>query len=551
MDQNGNAIYYAWYELLPEAETYLFQVYPGDMMSASIVYSGPNLSLYLGNLSLYSGPIQWTISISDQNLGSPTSFTVDYDSTFTSVEWIHEATSLCGSPTSCVVQALTSTTDAPFYSASETVGAPGGVGQTGGITDLADIQIVLDDSSRLGFSSIHLAAEPGCLPNKDRFDVTYTDSLPQVPPIMQECTLSGYTGSVPAYQTQAGTSLTIGYLIFNDNNGATSYGLGASIRPTGVPGTTYNDQTNDTTALTPSGISVQERYFNIPASVGVGTYDWTVSLWSGKPGQSSMFTTSGWSNGGLQIIPAATTTVVSTVTSQTTLLQSATTTLMTTSFTGTSTSTSIVQILSTVFGPVTVTSIVPTATTTISPATTTTTTTSYTATVASTSTIVIPATVTAVVTNTNTVTSTVSTVSTVLLPATTTTTLNSYTGTSASTSTVVVLATVTVPVTSVVTSTVSSASTVVVPLTTTTTLNSYTGTVASTSTIIVPVTVTAPVTATVTSTVSSPSTIPFTATTTTSIYSITTTQTKVVTVVITVTSAGTVTAALVAWEEQG
>ena len=269
---SGNANYYAWYELLPAYEISLFSVSAGDTINASITYGGSSV---------------WTITLSDQTSGRNTSFAVSYQSTFSSADWIHEATSLCTSQTSCTVQTLTQTSDAVFSSAYATVGS-----DTGQIGYFSDIQIVMDDGS----GSLHIAADPGCLPSEDRFVVSYTDKLLQTP-VLVNCQLD--STQFQTFTAAQGTTITLSYYIY-DGYSSTIYGLGATIRPSGSSGVTYSDSAHDTTVAVPSGYSYQTRSFTIPNS-DLGMYDWKFDLWSSTPGFSARFTTSGWSNGDLLV----------------------------------------------------------------------------------------------------------------------------------------------------------------------------------------------------------------------------------------------------------
>lgn len=78
----GSAHYYAWWEILPAAETRIstITVHPGDVMSASITQTSPG---------------QFTISISD-NHGGSFSINQSYSGPLSSVEWIEEAPTVGG-----------------------------------------------------------------------------------------------------------------------------------------------------------------------------------------------------------------------------------------------------------------------------------------------------------------------------------------------------------------------------------------------------------------------------------------------------------------------
>jgi hypothetical protein len=82
---SGTAQYYAWYEVLPQAETPLdpatHPVYPGDLMTASLSCQQP-----------CSGKKQnWTLSMTDETQKWSWSMQLSYGSSLLSAEWIEEA----------------------------------------------------------------------------------------------------------------------------------------------------------------------------------------------------------------------------------------------------------------------------------------------------------------------------------------------------------------------------------------------------------------------------------------------------------------------------
>jgi hypothetical protein len=82
---SGVANYYAWYEVLPQAETPLdpatHPVHPGDLMTASLSCSQP-----------CSGKKQnWTLSMTDETQNWTWSMKLSYGSSLLSAEWIEEA----------------------------------------------------------------------------------------------------------------------------------------------------------------------------------------------------------------------------------------------------------------------------------------------------------------------------------------------------------------------------------------------------------------------------------------------------------------------------
>jgi hypothetical protein len=81
---DGTTQYYAWYEVLPQAEKPLgpgHPVFPGDMMTASLSCQQP-----------CSGKTQnWTLSMIDETQHWTWSMPLSYGSSLLSVEWIEEA----------------------------------------------------------------------------------------------------------------------------------------------------------------------------------------------------------------------------------------------------------------------------------------------------------------------------------------------------------------------------------------------------------------------------------------------------------------------------
>jgi len=79
----GSAHYYAWWEILPAAETRIssISVHPNDSMSASIVEGAGGL---------------WTITITDTSNGQSFTTQQSYSGQLSSAEWIEEAPSVGG-----------------------------------------------------------------------------------------------------------------------------------------------------------------------------------------------------------------------------------------------------------------------------------------------------------------------------------------------------------------------------------------------------------------------------------------------------------------------
>jgi len=96
-DAGGTDQYYPWYEVLPNDSVMIpHTVSPGDAMSASIQCT----------TSCSNATQAWTITITDATADWTWSKTLNYASSLLSVEWIEEATSVCGRRNTCTVEAL-------------------------------------------------------------------------------------------------------------------------------------------------------------------------------------------------------------------------------------------------------------------------------------------------------------------------------------------------------------------------------------------------------------------------------------------------------------
>ena len=82
-ESDGNGQYYAWWEILPAAETPIdsVSVQPGDTISASVQQNGGST---------------WTISLTDQSNGESFTTQQNYDGSGQSVEYIQEAPEING-----------------------------------------------------------------------------------------------------------------------------------------------------------------------------------------------------------------------------------------------------------------------------------------------------------------------------------------------------------------------------------------------------------------------------------------------------------------------
>ncbi len=298
IDSSGNMRYYAWYEILPASLVSVFNVNPGDIMNATIQYQG-------------SG--QWHVVIHDLTTPNGWDQTISYASSFSSAEWIFEATTINNR-----LATLPQTSDTIFYGASAYIGSKNNLGF------FSPTQLLMVDTSTLD-----VKAQPGPLPSPDRFAVTYTWNLPQVPPTFVNCSIT------PA-SVAAGSGFQAQYYIYNPNSANINVGLGASIRNDGTLNE-ITDPSNDVVASISPGSGLYKRAFNVPAGASQGTYDFALNLSYGTPGKGSEYATSGWSAAGLQVsgtsvinpLTTASSSSTTTITSATTTSSATTTTTST------------------------------------------------------------------------------------------------------------------------------------------------------------------------------------------------------------------------------
>jgi hypothetical protein len=262
IDPNGNMRYYAWYETLPASVVSVFNVNPGDVMNATIQYQG-------------SG--QWHIRIHDETTSNGWDETISYSSSFSSAEWIFEALTI-----NRRLATLPKTSDIFFYGASAYIDRKDDLGF------FSPTQLLMYDSSNL-----YVKAQPGPLSSPDRFAVTYTWDLPQVPPVFLNCSIN------PASITP-GNDFQAQYSIYNPNSANISVGLGAGIRKTGTSNNISDPSDQVIVSISP-GSGLYRRPFHLPANASQGSYDFILNLWYGTPGQGSEYTTSGWSADSLQV----------------------------------------------------------------------------------------------------------------------------------------------------------------------------------------------------------------------------------------------------------
>jgi len=82
---NGQAVYYAWWEILPAAETVFttMTVHPGDTMSAEVIGEDAN-------------PVTWEMRLTDETTGQFDYSARRYGGPHDSAEWVQEATQVNG-----------------------------------------------------------------------------------------------------------------------------------------------------------------------------------------------------------------------------------------------------------------------------------------------------------------------------------------------------------------------------------------------------------------------------------------------------------------------
>lgn len=178
--KSGQAVYNAWYELVPAAQVPLtMTVQPGDRLSAHVAVSGDAV----------------TVSLSDQTRHTTYSKRLQMSSpTVSSAEWIAEAPSRCTSSSSqdCHVLSLADFGNVTFTGASASAG-----GRTGSITSglgaVSAITLEADQGyGRMYATSAEANASPGALSsNGSSFSVAWQRPQPQTSTPVVEVIPSG------------------------------------------------------------------------------------------------------------------------------------------------------------------------------------------------------------------------------------------------------------------------------------------------------------------------------------------------------------------------
>jgi Peptidase A4 family len=145
---NGVARYYAWWEILPAAETPIpssaITVSPGDTMTASITQGSP-----------------WTITITDTTTGASFTTAQSYSGPLTSAEWIEEAPTVGGRV-------------APLAHYGTTVFDPGAVNGNTPALITADGGVMIQHRAQVSTPSLPDG-------DTDGFGVQYGASVPSAP----------------------------------------------------------------------------------------------------------------------------------------------------------------------------------------------------------------------------------------------------------------------------------------------------------------------------------------------------------------------------------
>lgn len=147
---NGSAHYYAWWEILPAAETVIpsISVRPGDVMTASITHGAGS---------------SWTITITDKRTGASFTTTKTYTGPQTSAEWIEEAPTVGGR-----VGTLANYGLATFDPGTVNGGNPGLTANDGGVMVQKRVQVSTPsnpDSDTDGFNTAYGSTAPAPPPS--------------------------------------------------------------------------------------------------------------------------------------------------------------------------------------------------------------------------------------------------------------------------------------------------------------------------------------------------------------------------------------------------
>jgi hypothetical protein len=167
----GQAVYSAWYELVPAASVHVaLPVHPGDTLSASVTMSGRRVKLYLANRT--TGAVFFK-QLSAKHIDK------------TSAEWIVEAPSTCD-PTSCQPLPLADFGSASFSGANATTtgGRRGAIADPAWATTAITLSPFADRTigSALPLPGSFSQATPGDLSaGGDGFTVSYQDVPPAAP----------------------------------------------------------------------------------------------------------------------------------------------------------------------------------------------------------------------------------------------------------------------------------------------------------------------------------------------------------------------------------
>jgi len=118
--------------------------------------------------------------------------------------------------------------------------------------------------------------------------IKYSDVNLNVPPKIISTSISPTTIS-------PSQSFTGHYEINNPTSYNMNVGLGLGIRPSGTNGEIV-DTPHDVVISVAPGTNTYSRTFIVPSGASGGSYDVAQAIWSGQPGSSTQYATSGWKN---------------------------------------------------------------------------------------------------------------------------------------------------------------------------------------------------------------------------------------------------------------
>ena len=183
------------------------------------------------------------------------------------------------------------------FPSKRTISVDGGSATTLSETNSSDLNVKDGKDYQFVTSSLGLGSHSAVFRFNDgssgHTDVTSSVSGPNVTVAAPTLSSSSY---VTPNSLDRGSSFTAWYLITNPNSSSISVGLGASIRPVGSSGNGLADPSHDTTVSVSPGIHWYSRLFATSTSSSVGSYQTVLAIWSGAPGTSTQYASTGWRN---------------------------------------------------------------------------------------------------------------------------------------------------------------------------------------------------------------------------------------------------------------